>query len=123
MTHPRPHIRKGLTGEIRERLFTDLKRAGDITVIIAPEEPIARLRIKVKQAIKSEGIEAEIKTIDGELHVKRTDLTTPDSLPGMRPMAPLIADTLHALRPWADDPLADEKNAAINIAIGAVVTA
>lgn len=122
MTRPRPHIRKGFTGTIREQLFADLKRAGDITVIIAPDEPIARLRIKVKQAINSEGIDAEIKTINGQLHVKRTDLTAPDSLPGMTPVAPPIADTLHALRPWADDPLADEKNAAINIAIGAVVT-
>ena len=123
MTHPRPHIRKGLTGAIREQLFRDLTRAGDITVIIAPDEPLPRLRIKVKQAIRAEApMIAEMRTIGGQLHVRRTDITAPDTLPGMAPVAPSMADTLHSLRPWADDPLHDIKSSAIDTAIRAVAS-
>ena len=118
-------MRNGLpstTSLIRKVLETNLKRAGDM-VRIYPKDydaNLPRLRIKTKDALRSEGMEGVLKTIDGHLWIKRTDFPGQLSLPGMPPPVISDADMLHSLQPWPDDPNAPRKAAAIGVAINLI---
>lgn len=89
--------------DIRKRL-NKLKRAGDIIIFIPVDQPINHLRSKIKQSAALNQMTVQIRTIFGEVHVRRTDF--PNILPGTTPTA---ADLLWSMYPWADDPYAQMK--------------
>ena len=108
-----------VTTAIRNTLTENLERAGDIVTIDhdALGQTLPALRIKVKQALLNTEMDAELRTIDGVLHVRRMDLSSPVALPGMEPRPPTLTDVLHSLRPWPDEPHAVLKRATLDRAI------
>lgn len=93
-----------LTQTVIRRQLDTLKHVGDTTVFIPTYQPTGHLRSKIKQSAAFNKISVQLRTINGEIHTRRTDF--PNVLPGTIP-PPL--DMLRSMAPWADDPYFDEK--------------
>ena len=107
MTHHRTRGGKpSMTSQIRTILSDNLNSAGDMIGINPGDYPVTpqNVRVKINDAIKSEGITAETRTINGLVWIKRTDFPGQATLPGMEPLPPSHFDIVRSFRPWPDDP-------------------
>lgn len=116
------HMRVGVTTDIR-RLFQDqLGRAGDIASVdpdLWEDETPAALRAKIRQALSSEGMTGEMRTVNGKILVRRTDFPT-STLPGVSFGGPSVHDLLWSCRPWPDETMARERTEALSTAAKSV---
>ncbi len=108
-----------LQTRIRLLLRNKLINAGTTIELPYDDFGIRRIRSVAKQSAVLEGMNVEIRTIEGRLFVKRTDfnLNGHAPLPGMEPPRPtidrLITD-LEAFRPWSNDTDASHRNNTID---------
>ena len=108
--------RNTLQSNIRKVLYNKLTMAGMIAIIDKNDYnlPNHSLQSAVKQSALTMGITIRMKTIDGQLHIMRTDLGIDNHDPMLDHDTEMKLVALHSFHPWPNDSDYDLKQSVIN---------
>jgi hypothetical protein len=107
-----------LTGSVR-RIIEDLTDPGQTVSLahIQKHYSMEKVRTAAYQSRLVSGCDVEVATVNGVIWMRNLELPPVTSMPGMDPTPTEIINVLLTMLPWSDDPHAERKKQAIEIAI------